>query len=59
MATIEQGKVSPRMGLSLYPTFIAAGLPPPELRLECAVGGGVLPAVSHLAHWEIYTPREC
>jgi SAM-dependent methyltransferase len=40
MATLERGKVSPRMGLSLYPTFIAAGLPPPELRLECAVGGG-------------------
>ena len=28
------------MGLSLYPTFVAAGLPPPELRLECALGGG-------------------
>jgi ubiquinone/menaquinone biosynthesis C-methylase UbiE len=28
MATLERGKVSPRMGLSLYPTFIAAGLPP-------------------------------
>jgi SAM-dependent methyltransferase len=40
MATVERGKVSPRMGLSLYPTFVAAGLPPPELRLECAVGGG-------------------
>src|SRR5262249_8550854 len=40
MATLERGKVSPRMGLSLYPTFVAAGLPPPELRLECGVGGG-------------------
>ena len=40
LATIERGKVSPRMGLSLYPTFLAADLPPPELRLECAVGGG-------------------
>jgi SAM-dependent methyltransferase len=40
MATLKRGKVSPRMGLSLYPTFIAAGLPPPELRLECAVAGG-------------------
>jgi len=40
MATIERGKIPPRMGLSLYSTFIAAGLPPPELRLECAVGGG-------------------
>ena len=40
LATIERGKVSPRMGLSLYATFLAADLPPPELRLECAVGGG-------------------
>ena len=40
MATLERGNVSLRMGLSLYPTFVAAGLPPPELRLECAVGGG-------------------
>jgi hypothetical protein len=28
------------MGLALYPTFVAAGLPAPELRLECWVGGG-------------------
>jgi SAM-dependent methyltransferase len=40
MPTLEQGNVSSRMGLSLYPTFVAAGLPPPELRLECALGGG-------------------
>lgn len=29
-----------RLGLSLYASFIAAGLPAPELRLECAVTGG-------------------
>jgi SAM-dependent methyltransferase len=40
IATLERGNVSPRMGLSLYPTFVAAGLPPPELRMECGVGGG-------------------
>jgi SAM-dependent methyltransferase len=40
IATLERGNVSLRMGLSLYPTFVAAGLPPPELRLECGVGGG-------------------
>jgi hypothetical protein len=28
------------MGLSLRATFVAAGLPAPELRLECAVAGG-------------------
>jgi SAM-dependent methyltransferase len=36
----ERTNVDPRMGLALYPTFVAAGLPAPELRLECAVGGG-------------------
>jgi hypothetical protein len=40
LAVLERAKAAPRMGLSLYPTFIAAGLPPPELHLECAVGGG-------------------
>ena len=40
LTVLERAKVAPRMGLSLYPTFIAAGLPPPELHLECAVGGG-------------------
>jgi hypothetical protein len=27
------------MGLTLYPSFIAAGLPAPALRLECALSG--------------------
>ena len=40
LAVIERAKAAARMGLSLYPTFLAAGLPPPELRLECAVVGG-------------------
>ena len=40
LATLERANAATRMGLSLYPTFIAAGLPAPELRLECAVGGG-------------------
>lgn len=38
--TLRRARVAPRMGLSLWPTFVAAGLPPPELRLECIVGGG-------------------
>jgi SAM-dependent methyltransferase len=40
LAALERAEAAPRMGQSLYATFIAAGLPPPELRLECAVGGG-------------------
>jgi SAM-dependent methyltransferase len=40
LAVLERANAAARMGLSLYPTFIAAGLPPPELHLECAVGGG-------------------
>jgi SAM-dependent methyltransferase len=30
----------PLMGLKLYPTFLAAGLPPPTMRLESVIGGG-------------------
>ena len=41
--TLEQVRVAPRMGLSLHASFIAAGLPVPELRLECAVMGGAEP----------------
>lgn len=37
---LQRTNVATRMGLSLYPTFVAAGLPAPEQRLECAVGGG-------------------
>ena len=40
LETLRRAGVSPRMGLSLYSSFVAAGLPAPELRLECAVGGG-------------------
>jgi ubiquinone/menaquinone biosynthesis C-methylase UbiE len=29
-----------RMGIKLYSTFVAAGLPPPWMRLEALVGGG-------------------
>jgi hypothetical protein len=42
LATLERAKVSPRMGLSLHPTVLAAGLPAPELRMESAVGAGDL-----------------
>ncbi len=29
-----------RMGLKLYSTFVSAGLPPPSLRTDAAIGGG-------------------
>lgn len=62
LETLARVSVAPRMGLSLYSTFVAGGLPLPELRLECAAGGaaeagpwgwtnvvcGVLPAMEHL-----------
>jgi SAM-dependent methyltransferase len=37
-----------RFGLKLYPTFIAAGLPAPTMRLQAFVGGG--PAASDWLH---------
>lgn len=40
LETLQRSRVAPRMGLSLYASFVAAGLPPPELRLESAVSGG-------------------
>jgi hypothetical protein len=43
LQTLEQVRVAPRMGLALHASFIAAGLPAPELRLECAVMGGAEP----------------
>jgi len=30
----------PRMGIKLYQTFVAAGLPAPTTRLEAVIGGG-------------------
>jgi len=40
LETLERVGVAPRLGLSLYQSFVGAGLPGPELRLECAVIGG-------------------
>jgi SAM-dependent methyltransferase len=39
LATLQRAGAATRMGLSLYPTFIAAGLPAPEMLLECSAGG--------------------
>ena len=40
LETLERAGFASRMGLSLYSTFVAAGLPAPQMRLECAVAGG-------------------
>jgi SAM-dependent methyltransferase len=39
-ATVARAGVEPRMGLRLFECFTAAGLGPPEMRLEAALGGG-------------------
>jgi hypothetical protein len=33
------------MGIKLHATFVAAGLPPPSMRLEAIIGGGAKSAV--------------
>jgi SAM-dependent methyltransferase len=40
LETAARAGVELRMGVRLHPTFLAAGLPAPELRLEAAIGGG-------------------
>jgi ubiquinone/menaquinone biosynthesis C-methylase UbiE len=40
LEVLERANAATRMGLALYPTFVAAGLPAPELLLECWVGSG-------------------
>jgi SAM-dependent methyltransferase len=40
LAALEGAQIEQRMGLRLYQTFLATGLPAPELRLEAAIGGG-------------------
>lgn len=39
--TLQKLGVDTQMGMKLHPTFIAAGLPAPSLRLGAVVGGGV------------------
>lgn len=41
LETLTRARVAPPMGLSLYSSFAAAGLPAPALRLECAVNAGL------------------
>jgi ubiquinone/menaquinone biosynthesis C-methylase UbiE len=39
LRTLIRTRVAPRMGLSLHSSFVAAGLPGPELQVGCAIGG--------------------
>jgi SAM-dependent methyltransferase len=38
--TLRLSGADPRMGIKLHATFVAAGLPPPSMRLESVIGGG-------------------
>lgn len=38
--TLRLSGADPRMGIKLYGLFVAAGLPPPLMRLESVIGGG-------------------
>jgi hypothetical protein len=49
--TLRRWGGDPRMGVKLYSTFIAAGLPAPTMRLESVIGGG-LGASDHV-HFEM------
>ena len=40
LETLTRAHIPQRMGLALAGAFTAAGLPVPEMRLECALGGG-------------------
>ena len=39
--TLRLSGADPRMGIKLYPAFVAAGLPAPSLRLKSVITGGV------------------
>lgn len=41
LETLSRARIAQRMGLALPAIFAAAGLPVPELRLECALGASV------------------
>jgi len=49
--TIRRWGGNPRMGINLYPAFIAAGLPAPRMRLESVIGGGT--NSSDQVHFEV------
>lgn len=49
--TIRRWGGDPRMGIKLYATFVAAGLPAPQMRLESVVAGGA--NSSNQVHFEM------
>lgn len=51
---IEASGLHPDMGLRLYTTFVAAGLPGPRMRLDGLIGGG---PESPLYGWVAETAR--
>lgn len=44
LSTADRAGIHTRLGLALNKVFVAAGLPPPEMRLEAAITGGSEPA---------------
>ncbi len=38
--TLRRHGTETRMGMKLYPAFVAAGLPPPQMRMESIIAGG-------------------
>jgi hypothetical protein len=40
-----------RMGIKLHSAFVAAGLPPPTVRLQAIIGGGVVVGRSEIGAW--------
>ncbi len=49
--TVRRWGTDRRMGIKLYPVFIAAGLPAPRMRLEAVIGGGA--NCSDQVHFEV------
>lgn len=49
--TFRRSGADPLMGIKLHATFVAAGLPPPSMRMESVIAGGA--ASSDVVHFEM------
>jgi hypothetical protein len=49
--TVRRWGGDPRMGINLYRTFIAAGLPAPRMRLESVIAGGQTALIRSISRW--------
>jgi SAM-dependent methyltransferase len=49
--TFRRSGADPLMGIKLHATFVAAGLPPPSMRMESVIAGGA--SCSDVAHFEM------